>query len=42
MGELIDLVSKYVAAAAEVGYAPAKEWTKDYSFVDNALIQAES
>lgn len=32
----------WISAAAEVGYAPALEWIKDYSFDDNALIQAES
>ena len=32
----------WIPAAAETGYAPALEWIKDYSFDDNALIQAES
>ena len=34
--------AEWISAAAEAGYAPALEWIKDYSFDDNALIQAES
>ena len=34
--------AEWISAAAETGYAPALEWIKDYSFDDNALIQAES
>jgi len=32
----------WIADAAEAGYAPAIEWTKDYSFDDNASVQAEA
>ncbi|WP_418817613.1 hypothetical protein [Pseudoruminococcus massiliensis] len=32
----------WISAAAEAGYAPALDWIKDYSFDDDALIQAES
>ena len=38
----MDKAARWIFAAAEAGYAPAKEWIKDYSFDDNALIQAES
>lgn len=38
----IDKAARWISAAAEVGYTPAKEWIEDYSFDDNALIQAES
>lgn len=31
----------WVNRAAEVGYAPAIEWMKDYSYDDNAAVQAE-
>ena len=34
--------AQWISSAAETGYAPALEWIKDYSFDDNALIQAES
>lgn len=34
--------AEWISAAAEAGYVPALEWIKDYSFDDNALIQAES
>lgn len=34
--------AQWISSAAEWGYAPALEWIKDYSFDDNALIQAES
>lgn len=32
----------WIAGAAEAGYAPAIEWMKDYSFDDNARVQANS
>ena len=32
----------WIADAAEAGYAPAIEWMKDYSFDDNASVQAEA
>ena len=31
-----------IADAAEAGYAPAIEWIKDYTFDDNASVQAEA
>ena len=31
-----------IACAAEAGYAPAIEWIKDYTFDDNAFVQAEA
>ena len=31
----------WISCAAEVGYAPAIEWMKDYSFDDDACVQAE-
>lgn len=34
--------AEWISAAADAGYTPALEWIKDYSFDDNALIQAES
>ena len=34
--------AEWMFAAAETGYAPALDWIKDYSFDDDALIQAES
>ena len=34
--------AEWISAAAETGYAPALDWIKDYSFDDDALIQAES
>ena len=34
--------AEWISAAAEAEYALALEWIKDYSFDDNALIQAES
>ena len=34
--------AEWIYAAAETGYAPALDWIKDYSFDDDALIQAES
>ena len=32
----------WISDAAEAGYAPAIEWMKDYSFDDNACVQANS
>ena len=32
----------WIAAAAEAGYVPAIEWIKDYTFDDNASVQAEA
>lgn len=32
----------WIADAAEAGYASATEWMKDYSFYDNASVQAEA
>ena len=32
----------WICSAAEAGYAPAIEWMKDYSFDDNAAVQAEA
>ncbi len=32
----------WIADAAEAGYTPAIEWMKDYSFDDNASVQAEA
>ena len=32
----------WIACAAEAGYAPAIEWIKDYTFDDNASVQAEA
>ncbi len=34
--------AKWISDAAEAGYAPAIEWMKDYSFDDNAAVQAEA
>ena len=31
-----------IADAAEAGYAPAIEWIMDYTFDDNASVQAEA
>ena len=31
-----------IADAAATGYAPAIEWIKDYTFDDNASVQAEA
>ena len=31
-----------IASAAEAGYAPAIEWIKDYTFDDDASVQAEA
>ena len=39
----INEAAVWIAAdAAEVGYAPAIEWIKDYTFDDNASVQAEA
>lgn len=32
----------WIGAATEAGYAPAIEWMKDYSFDDNAAVQAQA
>ena len=32
----------WINRAAEEGYAPAIEWMKDYSFDDNAAVQAQA
>lgn len=32
----------WISCAAKVGYAPAIEWIKDYTFDDNASVQAEA
>ena len=32
----------WIACAAEAGYASAIEWIKDYTFDDNASVQAEA
>lgn len=32
----------WINRAAEAGYAPAIEWMKDYSFDDNAAVQAQA
>ena len=32
----------WINRAAEAGYAPAIEWMKDYSFDDNAALQAQA
>ena len=34
--------AKWISGAAEAGYAPAIEWMKDYSFDDDAAVQAEA
>ena len=34
--------ARWIFAAAEAAYAPAMEWMRDYSFDDNAMVQAES
>ena len=31
-----------IGDASEAGYAPAIEWIKDYTFDDNASVQAEA
>lgn len=38
----MDKAARWISAAAESGYAPALEWINDYSFDDNAAVQAES
>ena len=32
----------WISSAAEAGCAPAIEWMKDYSFDDNAAVQAQA
>lgn len=32
----------WINRAAEAGYAPAIEWMKDYSFDDDAAVQAQA
>ena len=34
--------ANWISCAAEAGYAPAIEWIKDYTFDDNASVQAEA
>lgn len=34
--------SAWITDAAEAGYASAIEWIKDYTFDDNASVQAEA
>ena len=38
----MDEAASWIACAAEAGYALAIEWMKDYSFDDNASVQAEA
>ena len=38
----MEKAARWIFAAAEAGYAPAMERTRDYSFDDNAMVQAES
>ncbi len=38
----MDKAAQWISSAAKVGYAPALDWIKDYSFDDNATVQAES
>ena len=38
----INEAAAWITDAAEAGYAPAIEWMKDYSFDDNASVQAEA
>ena len=38
----INEAATWIATAAEAGYAPAIEWIKDYTFDDNASVQAEA
>ena len=38
----INEAAAWIADASEAGYAPAIEWMKDYSFDDNASVQAEA
>ena len=32
----------WIGEAAEMGYAPAVEWMKDYAFDDDARVQGEA
>ncbi len=34
--------AQWIAEAAQLDYAPAVEWIKDYSFDDSAAVQAEA
>ena len=38
----INEAAAWITDAAEAGYAPAIEWMNDYSFDDNASVQAEA
>lgn len=38
----INAAAEWISAAAAHFYAPAVEWMKDYSFDDNADVQANS
>ena len=38
----VNEASVWIGMAAEAGYAPAVEWIKDYSFDDDAAVQAEA
>ena len=38
----INEAAVWVVTAAEAGYVPAIEWMKDYTFDDNAFVQAEA
>ncbi len=33
--------AEWISEAAELGYAPAIEWIRDYCFDDDACVQAE-
>ena len=41
-GQNMNEAAKWIGNAAEAGYAPAIEWMKDYSFDDNAAVQAQA
>ena len=38
----MNVAATWINRAAEAGYAPAIEWMKDYSFDDNAAVQAQA
>ena len=38
----MNAAAEWIEEAAEAGYAPAIEWIKDYSFDDNAAVQAQA
>lgn len=38
----INEAAAWIRRAAEAGFAPAIEWMKDYSFDDDAAVQAEA